>query len=49
MALTTYENDGFERLPNGGFKHLWKWWLWTPMKMVALNDYEKDGFERLWK
>ena len=39
MALNAYENDGFERL--------WKWWLWTPMKMVALQAYENGGSERL--
>ena len=34
MALKAYENDGSE--------HLWKWWLWTPMGMMALNVYVND-------
>ena len=24
-------------------------WLWTPMKMIALNAYENGGSECLWK
>ena len=41
VTLHAYENGGFERL--------WKWWLWTPMKIVALNAYENGSFECLWK
>ena len=42
MALNANEN--------GGYEHLWKKWLWTPMKVMALNAYESDGFEclQLW-
>ena len=41
MALNAYAN--------GGSKHLGKWWLWRPMKMVDLNAYENGGSECWWE
>ena len=32
-----------------GSERLWKKWLWTPMKEMALNAYENDGSKFLWK
>ena len=40
VAHNAYENGGSKCLWNGGFEHLYKWWLWRPMQMVALNTYE---------
>ena len=43
VALNTYEMAGLNAYENVGSERLWKWRLWTAMKMMAWNTYENDG------
>ena len=46
MPLNTYENVALNAYVNDVSERLRKWWLWTPMKVLALNAYENGGSER---